>query len=95
MPIRKDQEYLSCQPTYVPLVGPPQRTRIRVLEDPVIIPGLGGFGKVMVATVAENGRLLRTRRISVTQLHETRLTRNGYRKTGYFLANRAESTDGQ
>lgn len=78
MPIQKGQEYLSCQPTYVSPVGPPQRTRIRVLRDPVTTPGVYGFDKVMVATVTSDGRLLRQRQISVNQLHETRLVGGGW-----------------
>lgn len=95
MPVQKGQEYLSCQPTYVPLVGSPQCTRIRVVGDPVTMTGVYGSGKVRVVTVTDGGRLLRERWVSLSQLHETRLTRGGHRKTGYFLTNRKEVTDAQ
>lgn len=94
MAVRKDQEYQSCQP--VPSMPTDHYALIRVVSDPVITPGTYGFGKVMIATVTEGGRLLRDRRISIKALHDSRTTQDGQtRKTGYYLVKDVEATDGQ
>lgn len=83
--IKPGQVYESCQPTFV-VDGEPVHTRICVLAEPIGTPGLYGFGKVSVATLGENHRPLRPRRIEISQLHASGTTRTGApRRSGYRL----------
>ncbi|SEO83181.1 hypothetical protein [Actinacidiphila rubida] len=79
--IKKDQEYESCQPTYYGSTGP-EYTRIRVIEPP-----RHEAGRVGIATVHEDGRLLRRRIINARQLHATGTVGAEQlpRRTGYRL----------
>lgn len=87
--VKPGQVYESCQPTFV-VDGEPVHTRICVLAWPVGTPGLYGFGKVSVATLGENHRPLRPRRIEVSRLHATSTTKTGApRRTGYRLVQEA------
>ncbi|MFK0154268.1 hypothetical protein ACIQVK_19610 [Streptomyces sp. NPDC090493] len=80
--IQPDQTYRSCQPVHSE--PEPRRTRIKVVGQPGRIPGVWGFGKVDVVTLADDGRELRRRAIRMDQLHETATTYDGKpRRTGY------------
>lgn len=77
--VKVGQVYESCQATFV-VDGVPTCTRIVVKDEP------GFFGKVMVATLTEDGREVRRRAIECSQLHASGLTREGLpRRTGYRL----------
>ncbi len=86
--IRPGQIYESCQP--VRSEPGERRIRIKVVGEPVSTHGLYGYGKVMVATLTEDGREVRPRAIEWTQLHESGTTNAGQpRRTGYRLVEEA------
>ncbi|WP_329390241.1 hypothetical protein [Streptomyces sp. NBC_01716] len=65
---------------------PDNYRRIKVVGEPNTVPGGWNFGKVDVATLAEDGREIRRRRVETSQLHATATTRDGKpRRTGYVL----------
>ncbi|MFI6883397.1 hypothetical protein [Streptosporangium canum] len=79
MSIRPGQVYESCHPL-------DEGRRIRIAGKPVTTPGVGGFGKVQVETVTDDGRGIRRRSIEITQLHASATTGKGEpRRTGYRL----------
>ena len=64
----------------------PRHRRIRIVGPPMSIPGVYGFGTIMIATLTENGDEVRPRHIPMKQLHTTATTRDGApRRTGYIL----------
>ena len=86
--IEKGQVYKSCQP--VRSMPGEHYTRIKVVGEPSTIPGIWGFGKVVVVTLTEDGREVRQRAIECSQLHATSTTRQGNpRRTGYHLVEEA------
>lgn len=79
--IEKDQEYAFC-------AAWPDDFRVRVIEPPRREGSLVG-----IATINDDGRLLRRRRIDGRQLHAERTTRSGeQRRSGYFLVQHADGT---
>lgn len=68
--IEKGQEYVHRDPIRMTI------THIRVLEAPV--PWWDGTGKVRIATLLDDGRLIRPRYIAVRQLHDNPNRRGGY-----------------
>ncbi|MFD9868537.1 hypothetical protein ACFXI8_27210 [Streptomyces niveus] len=67
---------------------PDNHRRIKVVGEPNTVPGGWNFGKVDVATLTEDGREIRRRRVEMSQLHATPTTRDGTpRCTGYVLEN--------
>ncbi|MFF6847172.1 hypothetical protein [Streptomyces antimycoticus] len=83
MPIEPGQLYRSLSNRHHPVDGP---TRIRVVGEPGVVPGVWGFGKVDIVTVTPSGREIRRRAISVAQLHESATTADGTpRRNGYVL----------
>jgi hypothetical protein len=86
--IQRGQVYESCQP--VRSMPGQHYTRIKVIGEPVSMHGLYGFGKVMVVTLAEDGREVRPRALEVDQLHDSGTTKTGQpRRTGYRLIKEA------
>ena len=82
--IERAQVYESCRP--VRSMPGEHYTRIRVIGEPVSMHGLYGFGKVMVATLTDDGREVRPRALEVSQLHDSSTTKTGQpRRTGYRL----------
>lgn len=83
--IEPGQVYRSLDPRDEQYGDGPRR--IKVVGSPGTLPGGGHyFGKVAVATLTEDGRELRRRVISVDQLHETDINRQGRpRRSGYVL----------
>lgn len=79
--IEPGQIYREC----VPRDG---RHRTRIVVKSVAPHGAGmyGAGTAVVATLTAIGREVRTRRISLSQLHESATTAAGHpRRTGYVL----------
>lgn len=59
---------------------------VQIMEDVQPIPGADRFGKIGVCTVTNDGRLIRWRRVEVSNFHDTDLTQSGRkRKVGYVL----------
>ncbi|KIF02226.1 hypothetical protein PL81_31145 [Streptomyces sp. RSD-27] len=82
--IQPGQTYRSVQP----IASDPRQPhrRIKVIGTLGHIPGVWGFGKVNVVTLAADGREVRRRVIDAGQLHATPTTRDGQpRRTGYVL----------
>lgn len=78
------QEYAIC-------AAWPDDFRIRILGVPV--RGAYGGDKARIATITEDGRLIRERRVSVRQLHVEAATGRGQRRrTGYVLVQHADGT---
>lgn len=84
--IQRGQEYESCQPT-VWLAGP-IHTRIRVTETPE-----PDWHTAEVVTVRPDGTVFNRRRLAVSGLHPSGLTRAGApRRTGYRLVRLADGS---
>ncbi|MFD7109152.1 hypothetical protein ACFWAF_03045 [Streptomyces microflavus] len=83
MTIQPGQTYRSV----APIPDHPGNYRyIKILGEPMTIPGVYGFGTVQVATLTEDGRETRQRSMKLNQLHATATTRDGVpRRTGYVL----------
>lgn len=79
--IEAGQEYTFC-------AAHPCHFRIRVLSGAT--PG----GRVKIATIADDGRLLRLRLVNARDLHAEPTTRNGQpRRTGYALVKQDGSSE--
>ena len=89
MPISPGQIYRSCKPTFV-VDGEEKHTRIMVTHYPIKTVGLYGYGKVQIGTLTDDNRVVRTRAIECSELHDTRYTLAGAeRRTGYYLETEA------
>lgn len=67
-------------------IGRKKVTRIKVTKVGSGTPGLYGDDKVTIGTLTEQGRVIRERRISFSQLHYSSMTRDGNtRRNGYVL----------
>ncbi|MBX7464928.1 hypothetical protein K1Y80_02380 [Streptomyces sp. MAG02] len=83
MTIEPGQIFVSLSNRHHPVDGP---TRIKVVGQVITIPGVWGYGKVEVVTLAKSGREVRGRSIEASQLHATATTREGRpRRNGYVL----------
>jgi len=82
--IRPGQIYEAIKPNPADPNG--TRRRIRVTGEPTSFHGMYGYGKVTVETVRPDGTGIRSRRIEVSELHDSATTKTGApRRNGYVL----------
>lgn len=84
MTISPGQVYRAC----APVRSEPRDRYIRIMitHYPILTVGLYGHGKVQIGTLTDDGRVIRTRAINMSELHDTRFTLAGdERRTGYYL----------
>lgn len=69
-------------------IGRKKVIRVKVTKVDSHTPGLYGSDKVTIGTITEQGRVIRERHISFSQLHYSSKTNTGQsRRNGYVLEN--------